>query len=103
VVFNMGNKPVAAASSTKPVKDTTAPVAPIKQTVTIEHCNKGQCRNLVAELSHYNPDILPEWEAGKQAIRYRKDDDGNVVKELTISADALAWIEAEAITYRASR
>lgn len=100
VVFNMGNKPVAAASSTKPTKDTTAPVQPVKRTVTMEHYTKGQCKNLIAELAHYDCNNLPEWEAGKQSIRYRKNADGVTTQELTIETEVMEKIEADAIAIR---
>ena len=100
-----------AASSDKPIIDTTGSDKPVgttekpvsrKRTVTLADCEKGKAVNLVADLARYNHDNLPEWEAGKGAIKYRKNEKGDITAELTIEPEAMEWIEREAISYRKS-
>ena len=99
-VFSMGRK-----SSSKPIVDSTGSDRPVgttdkpvarKRTVTLTACKEGKAVNLVADLARYNPDNLPEWEAGKQAIKFRKNENGDITAELTIEPEAMDWIESEA-------
>lgn len=112
VVYSMGRKTGSrAASSDKPIINTTGSDKPVgttekpvarKRTVTLADCEKGKAVNLVADLARCNHDDLPEWEAGKGAIKYRKNENGDIVAELTIEPEAMDWIEKEAISYRKS-
>ena len=95
VVFSMTGKTGNSRASSNKDKAIAR-----KRTVTLAACNEGKAVNLVADLARYNPSNQAEWDAGKEAICHRKNENGDIVSELDILPDAMEWIEREAKTYR---